>query len=304
MSKFISNLSVADFYNTVDVRDGLNSAFRGLLSAWNLAHQDDRFIRSSRLLKEVIGVDDNNFEEIYDLLIDCTRPRVNFPLVLGNGNFGFPPAYPDFSEMKLTKFVKTAIERSNYGDLNIPFAVPVPCALVNGTLGYSLSETKIPTHNLSEVIDAMIALIKNPELETKELLQYIKGPDLFVGGAIENREELYDIYEKGFGSIKIIVTKQNFNWRWLEDVGDYCNWYGLKFRKLYKKEAYRIEVPYYAFVGDGEKTELMSLKNILEKHIEYYRAYKNELSDNELCELLTSFKEYSTIRKTQEIVSF
>lgn len=166
-----------------------------------------------------------------------------------------------------------------------------------------MSETKLPTHNLSEVIDAMIALIKNPKLETKELLQYIKGPDLFVGGAIENREELCDIYEKGIGSIKIIVTAQNFNSSWFEAIGDYCNWYTLKFRKVYKKEAYRIEVPYYAFMNDGEKCGLMSLKSILEKHLEYYRAYKNDLSDNELCDMLASLKEYSSVRKTQEAFS-
>lgn len=303
MIKLISNLNTADFFNEVDVRDGLNPAFRALFFAWNSAHRDDRFIRSSRLLKEVLGIGENDFEEIYDLLVDSTSPRVNLPFVLGHGNFGFPPAYPDFSEIKLSDFGKTIIKRSNSDNLNLPFAIPVPCALVNGTLGYSMSKTKIPTHNLAEVIDAMIALIKNPELETKDLLRYIKGPDLLVGGAIENREELYEAYEKGVGSIKIIVTAQNFNWRWFENIGNYCNWYNVKFRKVYKKEAYKIEVPYYAFMNDGEKSEIMSLKNILEKHIEFYREYKSDLSDNELCELLTSLKEHSTIRKTHETIS-
>ena len=73
-----------------------------------------------------------------------------------------------------------------------------------------------------------------------------------------------------------------------------------KFRKVYKQEAYRIEIPYYAFMSDGEKCELMSLRKILKKHIEYYRAYKSELIDDELCDVLTSFKEQSSCRKTIE----
>ena len=173
-----------------------------------------------------------------------------------------------------------------------------PHVLVGGTLGYSEGKSKIPTHNLAEVIDAIIALIKNPELETEDLLQHIKGPDLLVGGTIENFEELSDIYTNGFGTIKVVVTSQNFNWRCFESVENYCNWYGLKFRKVFKQEAYRIEIPYCAFMNDGEKCELMSLKKILTKHIDYYMTYRGKISDEELCGELMSLKENSTERKT------
>ena len=293
-----SNFNLVDFIDIVDVRDGLNPALRALFIALKETQLDNKFKNSSRWLKDIIGISEEDFESVYDLLVDTTWPRVDLSFVDGHGNFGFPPAYPDFSEMRLSNFGEIIIGRGDSSNLNLPFTVPIPYALVCGTLGYNKGETKIPTHNLAEVIDAMIALIKNPELETKDLLHYIKGPDLLIGGVVENFEELSNIYENGFGTIKVVVTSQNFNWRWFEAVDDYCNWYELKFRKVYKKEAYRIEIPYYAHMNDGEKSELMSLKKILTKHLEYYRAYRSELSDDELCDVLTSLKEDSSERKT------
>lgn len=298
MNKLSLKFNLADFMDTIDVRDGLNPALRALFFDLETTRQDDKFKNSSRLLKDVIGINENDFEDIYDLLVNTTDPRVDLPLVSGLGNYGFPPAYPDFSEMKLSGFARIIIGRGNPDDLNLPFTMPVPYALVCGILGFGTSETKMPTHNLAEVIDAMIALIKNPELETKDLLEYIKGPDLLIGGTIENPEELCSIYESGAGTIRIVVTPQNFNWNWFESVGNYCDWYELKFRKIRGKEAYRIQVPYYAFMCDGKNREIMSLKSIIKKHLEYYRAYKSELNDDELCGALTSLKKDSTNRKT------
>lgn len=295
-SKF-ENLRIADFGDVVDVRDGLNPALRTLFFALKETQVDNKFKNSSRWLKDIIGIGEADIESVYDLLVNTAHPRVDLPFIEGHGNFGFPPAYPDFSEMRLSDFGETIIGRGDSCNLNSPFTVPIPYALVCGTLGYNKGETKIPTHNLAEVIDAMIALIKNPKLETKDLLQYIKGPDLLIGGTIENADELRLIYEKGFGDIKVIVMAETFD---NYCVSEYCDWYELKFRKVYKKEAYRIEIPYYSFMSDGEKSELMSLKKILTKHLDYYRSYRSELSDEELCYVLTSLKEYSSERKTFE----
>ena len=295
MEIFKSNFNIADFTDIVDVRDGLNPALRALFFALKTMPPDDRFTKSSRLLKDIMGISEDDFESIYDLLVNTTWPRVDLPLVDGHGNFGFPPAYPDFSEIKLTEFAKDIVGRADENDFKLPFAVPIPYVLACGTLGYSQSETKIPTHNLAEVIDAMVALIKNPELETKDLLQFIKGPDLLIGGVIENPEELCGIYENGFGNIKVLVTMQTFN---SNCVSDYCDWYQLKMRKVYKKEAFRVEIPYYAFLNDGKRCELMSLKKILKKHLDYFRVYKSELDDNELCDALLSFKDQSSCRRT------
>ncbi|MBO5369749.1 MAG: hypothetical protein J6B23_03615 [Clostridia bacterium] len=295
MKLFNSNFNVADFNDAVDVRDGLNPALRTLFFALKETQTDNKFKNSSRWLKDVIGISEKYFESVYDLLVNTTSPRVDLPFIDGHGNFGFPPAYPDFSEMRLSNFGETIIGRGDSNNLNLPFTVPTPYALACGTLGYTKGETKIPTHNLGEVIDGMIALIKNPEFETKDLLQYIKGLDLIIGGTIENSEDLCSVYEKGFGNIKVIVTAETFN---NYCVSDYCDWYQLKIRKVYKKEFYRIEIPYYAFMSDGEKSELMSLKKILTEHIDYYRTYRSDLNDDELCDVLTSLKEDSTERKT------
>ena len=289
---------IADFTSVVDVRDGLNPSLRKVFCSLKALSIDDKFKRSSSILKEIVGDEDKTFEFVYDLIVNTTQTHCDLPFVIGHGNFGFPPAYPDFSEMRLSKFGNVIVGRADLNNFDLPFTIPVPYTLVCGILGYCNGETKIPTHNLSDIVDAIIALIKNPDMETKDLLHFLKGPDLLIGGTIENSEELCDIYEKGFGNIKVIVTPQNFNMEFIGGVKDYCDWYGLKSRKLYKKEAYRIEIPYHAFMSDGEKCEVMSLKKILQKHLEYYRAYKSELSDSELREVLMSLKEGSSCRKT------
>ena len=145
----------------------------------------------------------------------------------------------------------------------------------------------------------MVAMIKNPDIETKELLNYIKGPDLLFGGSIDNPEELCEIYETGCGIIKIIVTDENINWRGFENVKDYCSWYEVKCRKVYRKSAYKVEFPYNAFLYDGEKRGLMSLKDILKNHLAYYRSHRPHMNDEEICDILTGIKEQSSDRITR-----
>lgn len=297
-----SGFKITDFTDTVDVRDGLNPALRKLFFSLKTKLLNDKFKNSYRVLKDIFGDRETAFELIYDLLVNTMWPRCDLVFFDGKGNFGFPPAYPYFSEMKLSSFGEGIIGRAEGNDVDLPFAIPVPYVLVCGTLGYCRGEVKIPTHNLGEIIDAMIALVKNADLETKDLLQFIKGPDLLIGGAIENSEELCSIYEKGFGNIKVIVTPQNFDAYFIDSVKDYCDWYKLKVRKVYKKEAYRIELPYCALLNDGEKNELMSIKKILKKNLEYFRVCYPELSDNDLCKVLTHLKRLSSIRKTHERV--
>lgn len=296
MKIYTSDFKIEDFMDITDVRDGLNPLLRKLFFALKEKLSEDRYANSSRILKDIVGSD---FDLVYNLLVNTTYPRSDLPCVMGRGNFGFPPAYPDYSEIKLSEFAKAFLKCSDAEEnINTPLAMPIPYEFAFGTSGYCQGKTKIPTHNSGEVIDAMIALVKNPELTTKELLKIIKGPDLLIGGAIENTEELYNIYENGFGNIKVIFTPENYNADFEGDVGGYCDWYELKFRKVYKKEAYRIELPYYAFMNDGEKNELMSLEKILKKHLNYYRGFNNELDETELCDMLTLLKKQSSDRKT------
>ncbi len=82
--------------------------------------------------------------------------------------------------------------------------VRVPNLLINGAEGIAVGmTTSIPTHNLSEVVDAVIAYMKNDEISTKKLMEYIIGPDFPTGGLVVNKSELEEIYETGSGKIKI-----------------------------------------------------------------------------------------------------
>ena len=299
--KTFSYVDCSAFTDVLDVRDGINPRSRLLLTALKEQLSEDRYSNSSRVLKKIFNSDGVASERSYDFLVDTTWPRCDLPLIDGHGNFGFPPAAPDFSEIKLTEFATFILEDSNTNSPDVPFSIPIPYAHACGTYN-TVNNTKIPTHNLLEIIDAIIALIKNPNLETNDLLQFIKGPDLIIGGAIENADEIPSIYEKGYGNFIILITPENFDRYFIGGVNDFCNWYGLKSRKLYKKEAYRLWVPYFANMFDGDQIKLMSLKEILQKHIEYYRMCKNE-SDDALCAMLNRLKKGLSCRKTQEKVS-
>lgn len=286
------------FSKITDARDGLYPALRQTLSILQTELPENRFRRSSKILQIVAEIIEIDVDAIYDALVDTTWPRSELPLIHGHGNFGFPPAHPDFSEIKLSDFCKGIINGKTILDFSQPLSVPIPYALVCGTLGYSQSVSKIPSHNLGEVIDAAIALIKDPTLKTEQLLQIVKGPDLLVGGMIENPEELCSIYESGQGIIKVIVTPDTINNRFFDTAKNYGVWYGTKIRKVRMKDAYRLEIPYQALLSDGTQTRLMSLDDMLRVFIDYYKAVKAMTSDDELCLSLSKYKELSSARKT------
>ena len=286
------------FAEITDVRDGLHPSIRQTLSILKETLPENRFRRSSKVLQAVADTLGGNLEAIYDTLVDTTWPRSEVPLIKGHGNFGFPPAHPDFSEIKLSNFYTGIVSDKDALDFNAPLSIPIPYVLVGGTLGYSESVTKIPTHNLGEVIDATIALIQDPQLKTSDLLQFINGPDLLVGGTIENPEALCDIYESGNGIIKVIITPETINSRFFDSAKDYGAWYGMKSRKVCMKDAYRLEIAYHALLNDGTQIRVMSLKEILQSFINFYRSARRELSNVELCSELLKYKELSSGRIT------
>lgn len=286
------------FMEITDVRDGLNPFLRQTLSIIQTELHEGRYRRSSKILSVVADALETDVERIYDALVDTTWPRSELPLIDGRGMFGFPVAHPDFSEIKLSDFYLNISNNEIRSDFGEPHSVPIPYVLVNGTIGYSQSISKIPTHNLGEVIDATVALIQNPELETEQILQYIKGPDLLLGGKIENPKELYNIYESGQGLIKVIVTPETINNLFFDTPKDYSLWYGMRVRKICNKDAYRLEVPYHAFLNDGTQARFMSMKDILQAFIDYYKSVNSRTSDEELCLALLKYKEVSSCRMT------
>ena len=277
-----NSIEASAFIEITDVRDGLSPSLRQMFSIVQATLTDNKFRRSSKVVQAVVDETGTFWEPIFDAMVDTSWPRCKLPLIDGHGNFGFPPSHPEFSEIRLSSFWEHIANRGRIQNFDVPLPMPVPYTLVAGTIGYCQSSSKIPTHNLSEVIDATIALIKNPELTTKDLLQYIKGPDLLVGGTIENTKDLPDIYQSGSGVIKIIVTPQTINRDFFGDVKRYAAWYGMKARKIRDKDAVRIEVPYHALLDDGTGPRLMSLKEILLSYINHFKTTKN-ISDDSLC---------------------
>jgi DNA gyrase subunit A len=146
---------------------------------------------------------------------------LRYPLVHGEGNFGSldgdSPAAMRYTEARLTPIADELLRdiradtvdfRDNYdATLREPITLPagLPQLLMNGSTGIAVGlATNIPPHNLGEVVDALVALIDDPELQTKDLCKHIKGPDFPTGGEILNtRAELRQIYESGQGPVRV-----------------------------------------------------------------------------------------------------
>ncbi|MCX7905751.1 MAG: DNA gyrase subunit A, partial [Elusimicrobiales bacterium] len=158
---------------------------------------------------------------IYDTLVRMAQDfSLRYTLVDGQGNFGSidgdPPAAMRYTEARLSQISEEMIadiEKEtvkfvpNYdGSLTEPSVLParLPNLLINGSNGIAVGmATNIPTHNLSEVCDAIIAVIENPQITPRELMRYIKGPDFPTGGIIRGKQGIKDYFETGKGSIKI-----------------------------------------------------------------------------------------------------
>lgn len=205
-----------------DVRDGLKPVHRRILYAmhelgnrWNQAYK-----KSARVVGDVIGkYHPHGDSAVYDALVRLAQDfNMSLPLVDGQGNFGSidgdPAAAMRYTEVRMARPASdllsdidkdTVAWGPNYDDsLQEPLVLPsrVPNLLVNGAEGIAVGmATKIPPHNLGEVVDAVIALIENPDLEVRDLMGHIKGPDFPTSGLICGRRGIIDAYETGRGSI-------------------------------------------------------------------------------------------------------
>lgn len=209
-----------------DVRDGLKPVQRRILYAmYHDLHlsADGKTLKCAKISGQTMGDYHPHGEgAIYDALVRMAQNfMLRYPLIHGQGNFGsimgLPAAAHRYTEAKLTAIAEHLLEelkfdtvemRPNYdGRENEPVVLPArfPNLLVNGASGIAVGmATNIPPHNLGEVISACIALIDNPDAETKDLLKLIKGPDFPLGGRIvTDRKDLRAIYEEGRGSIKV-----------------------------------------------------------------------------------------------------
>ncbi len=208
-----------------DVRDGLKPVQRRVLYAMSeLGLRSDRPHRkSARIVGDTMGkYHPHGDSSIYDTLVVLSQEfKKEMPLVDGHGNFGSiegdGAAAMRYTEARLEEFTQNVyladLDKNtvdfvpNFDETEKePAVLPVkiPNVLVNGSEGIAVGmTTNIPTHNLGEVIDAMIAYMKKNSITTEELMEFIQGPDFPTGGLVVNKSELKDIYENGTGKIKL-----------------------------------------------------------------------------------------------------
>ena len=206
-----------------DVRDGLKPVHRRILydmsNELNL-YSDKPYRKSARIVGDVLGKCHPHGDlSVYDAMVRMAQEwSLRYRLVDGQGNFGSvdgdSPAAMRYTEarmMKITDEVMADIDkntvdfRPNFDETILePTVLPtkVPLLLVNGTSGIAVGmATNMPPHNLSEVVDACCAYIDNPEIETSELLRYVKAPDFPTGGIVYGYEGVREAYETGRGRV-------------------------------------------------------------------------------------------------------
>ncbi len=206
-----------------DVRDGLKPVHRRIVyGMYELGlTPGERYRKAAKTVGDVMGnYHPHGDSAIYEALVRLAQPSASrYTVVDGHGNFGDldnPPAAMRYTEAKLTQMAmemladieaETVDTRPNFDDSRRePVVLPsrVPMLLLNGSSGIAVGmATNIPPHNLGEVIDGTIAKIDNPELDSKALMQYIKGPDFPTGGVIMGTEGITEAYTTGRGSIPV-----------------------------------------------------------------------------------------------------
>ncbi len=219
-------LSVITSRALPDVRDGLKPVQRRILYAMfhdEHLYPDGRYRKSATVVGAVLGrYHPHGDSSVYEAMVRMAQSfSLRAPLVDGHGNFGSldgdPAAAYRYTECKLAPLAmqlleelrkKTVDYRQNFdGSTEEPIVLPArfPNLLVNGSTGIAVGmATNIPPHHLGEIVEALIALIDDPALETKDLCKYVKGPDFPTGGQILNsRKELRDIYEQGTGAVRV-----------------------------------------------------------------------------------------------------
>jgi DNA gyrase subunit A len=205
-----------------DVRDGLKPVHRRVLyGMYELGVMSNRpYKKSARIVGEVLGkYHPHGDSSVYDTMVRMAQPwSLRYPLVDGQGNFGSidgdSPAAMRYTEARLKKIAEemlldidknTVDFRLNFDDsLEEPTVLPanLPNLLINGTSGIAVGmATNMPPHNLSEVVDGIVAYIDNRNIEVDELMKYIKAPDFPTGGYIYGYEGVREAYRTGRGRV-------------------------------------------------------------------------------------------------------
>ena len=219
-------LSVITSRALPDVRDGLKPVQRRI--AYGMWHDhrltsDAKYAKCAKVVGTILGsYHPHGDTAVYDALVRMAQDfSLRYPLVDGHGNFGSldgdTAAAMRYTECRLAPLSTDLLEeldqntvpyRPTYdGSTREPVVLPalVPQLLMNGTTGIAVGmATNIPPHNLGELCEALTALVKDPDLQTKDLVKFVRGPDFPTGAQVLNgKKELREIYEGGQGSIRI-----------------------------------------------------------------------------------------------------
>jgi DNA gyrase subunit A len=207
-----------------DIRDGLKPVHRRVLYAMHeMKNYFNRpYKKSARVVGDVIGkYHPHGDAAVYDTIVRLAQDfSMRYPLVDGQGNFGSvdgdPPAAMRYTEVRMTRLAQnflTDIEKEtvdfmpNYdASLMEPLILPtsIPNLLINGSSGIAVGmATNVPPHNVTEVCDAIVALIDNPDMTLEQLVKMIPGPDFPTAGFILATKGIREAYETGRGVIKI-----------------------------------------------------------------------------------------------------
>ena len=216
------SMSVISSRALPDVRDGLKPVHRRILYSLHDSGMtyDKPYRKSARVVGDVMGrFHPHGDSAIYDTLVRLAQDfSTRYMLVDGQGNFGSvdgdDPAADRYTEVRMSRIASEMLREiekdtvdfgPNYdNELEEPLVLParIPNLLINGTSGIAVGmATNIPPHNLTEVIDGVIAMIDNPQITADELMEHIKGPDYPTGGSIIGAYGIRQAYETGRGSI-------------------------------------------------------------------------------------------------------
>ena len=205
-----------------DIRDGLKPVHRRILySMYGLKNYHNKpYLKSARIVGNVIGkYHPHGDQSVYDALVKMAQDfSMRHPLVDGQGNFGSVDGdsaaamrYTECRMQELSEYLLADLEKDtvdfapNYDNKDVePTVLPAryPQLLVNGTSGIAVGmATNIPPHNLLEVVSALGAYIKNPQITASELMEHIHGPDFPTAGEIHGVKGIRDAYTTGKGSV-------------------------------------------------------------------------------------------------------
>jgi len=203
-----------------DIRDGLKPVHRRILYAMHdmgLLH-NRKHVKCAKVVGEVLGkYHPHGDSAVYDAMVRMAQPfSLRYPLIDGQGNFGSvdndPPAAYRYTEARMTEIAEELLADidkdtvdfvANFDDTTVePLLLPtkIPNLLLNGSEGIAVGmATKIPPHNLTEIVDACITVVNNPRATLPDLLKYVQGPDFPTGGFINGRSGIMEAYRTGRG---------------------------------------------------------------------------------------------------------